>query len=306
LPRPTTAGLAAAGVVVLGALLGSSGLALVWRDPDRAGIDTLEITPANLAEKPGRPITVLVIGLDSDHLGDALNHAAPPGPAGADALMLVRVNPKGPLQVLNLPIELAVQLPGVRQPVALGSLYRRGGVALTTDVVREVVGLEPQRPDRYLVVPRSALRSIVDKVGGLELSPPEVMHYRDKAQNLRIELESGLQRLNGRQVEQLVRFRTKNLGDSGRRLDHQLVQTGLRDRFGRPEQLAQLPSLLRDLQGQVETNLTARESLSLLAAGLDDRRPIQFTRLPLKPALKDYGGLRQLDLPGGKPPWPTP
>jgi LCP family protein required for cell wall assembly len=208
--------------------------------------------------------------------------------------------------VLNLPVELAVRIPGSSEPVGLGSLYQRGGVALTADVVRELVGLEPPRPDRYLVLPRSALRRIVDRVGGLELSPPQVMRYQDKAQKYKIDLQSGLQRLSGSQVEQLVRFRDPGLGDSGRRIDHQLVETGLRERFRQPEQVSQLPDLLRDLQGQVETNLSARESLSLLSAGLDDQRPIQFTRLLLKPANKDFGGLRQLDVPPGKGLWKAP
>ena len=290
----------------MGALLGSMVLGLVWREPDRAGSDSLETTPATLAEKPRRPITVLVIGLDGERIGDAVNNAAPAGPPEADALLLVRVNPKGPLQVLNLPVELAVRIPGSSEPVGLGSLYQRGGVALTADVVRELVGLEPPRPDRYLVLPRSALRRIVDRVGGLELSPPQVMRYQDKAQKYKIDLQSGLQRLNGSQVEQLVRFRDPGLGDSGRRIDHQLVETGLRERFRQPEQVSQLPDLLRDLQGQVETNLSARESLSLLSAGLDDQRPIQFTRLSLKPANKDFGGLRQLDVAPGKALWKAP
>jgi len=294
------------GLLLLGAVVGSMLLGLVWREPDRAGSDSLEISPASLAEKPRRAITVLVIGLDSERIGDAVNHAAPAGSPRADALLLVRVNPKGPLQVLNLPVELAVRIPGSAAPAGLGTLYQRGGVALTADVVRELVGLEPPRPDRYLVLPRSALRRIVDRVGGLELSPPQVMRYQDKAQNYRIDLQSGLQRLNGSQVEQMVRFRDPNLGDSGRRIDHQLVESGLRERFRHPEQVSQLPNLLRDLQGQVETNLSARESLSLLAAGLDDQRPIQFTRLPLKPANKEFGGLRQLDVPPGKALWKAP
>ena len=306
LPRPKKENLVTGGLFLMGALLGSMVLGLVWREPDRAGSDSLETTPATLAEKPRRPITVLVIGLDGERIGDAVNNAAPAGPPEADALLLVRVNPKGPLQVLNLPVELAVRIPGSSEPVGLGSLYQRGGVALTADVVRELVGLEPPRPDRYLVLPRSALRRIVDRVGGLELSPPQVMRYQDKAQKYKIDLQSGLQRLNGSQVEQLVRFRDPGLGDSGRRIDHQLVETGLRERFRQPEQVSQLPDLLRDLQGKVETNLSARESLSLLSAGLDDQRPIQFTRLALKPANKDFGGLRQLDVAPGKALWKAP
>lgn len=283
LPRPTPEGLASAGLVVLGAVLGGSLLGFVWREPDPAGLAAEVSGPADLADKPARPITVLVIGLDAEKLGEGPNQAAPAGRPNADALMLVRVNPKGPLQVLNLPIEAAVNLPGEAHPIALGRVYQRGGVALTAEVARELVGLQPPKPDRYLVVPRSALRRIVDAVGGLELSPPRVMRYRDKAQKYSIDLQSGLQRLDGRQVEQLVRYRDPGLGESSRRRDQQLVQSGLRDRFARPDQLLLLPDLLRSLQGQVETNLTARESLSLLAAGLDDRRPIQFATLPLRP-----------------------
>jgi LCP family protein required for cell wall assembly len=286
LPRPTLQDLGRAGLLLLGLLIGGSLLDLVWRNPDPGALATTVTSPATLALKPSRPITVLVIGLDAERFGEGANQAAPAGRANADALMLVRVNPKGPLQVLNLPIEAAVNLPGESHPISLGAVYQRGGAALTAELARELTGLEPPRPDRFLVLSRSAMRRIVDAVGGLEISPPRVMRYRDKAQKYSIDLQSGLQRLDGRQVEQLVRYRDPGLGESARRRDHQLVQTGLRERFGRPDQLLLLPDLLRSLQGQVETNLTAAESLSLLAAGLDDPRPIQFATLPLRPPPK--------------------
>ena len=53
-----------------------------------------------------------------------------------------------------------------KQPVALGSLYRRGGPALVAGAVAELVQLPDGQPDRYLVLPRSALRELVD---GLDL-----------------------------------------------------------------------------------------------------------------------------------------
>lgn len=306
LPRLSRRSLGHLALTLAGALAGGSLLGLVWPEPDPGGLASEVSRPADLAEKPGRPITVLVIGLDADKLSDPTNKAAPAGRPNADALMLVRVSTKGPLQVLNLPVEAAVTLPGEPHPVGLGRVYALGGVALTADVTRELVGLQPPRPDRYLVVPRSALRRIVDAVGGLEISPPRVMRYQDKAQKYRIDLQSGLQRLDGRQVEQLVRYRDPNLGESARRRDHQLVQSGLRERFIRPDQLVQLPDLLRSLQGQVETNLTARESLSLLAAGLDDYRPIQFATLPLRPPPKPTPLPGEEDLKADEKPRPSP
>jgi LCP family protein required for cell wall assembly len=293
-------------VAIGGALAGGSLFGLIWPEPDRSLATQLEVTPSSLAEKPRRPVTVLVIGSDADTVGATDNGAAPRGPAHSDTLLLVRVNPKGPLQVLQLPVELAVNLPGSAQPVRLGDLYQRGGPMLTADVVRELVGLEPGRPDRYLVLPRSALRSLVSDVGGLEVSPPTTMKYEDKSRKYKIDLQSGLQRLDGRQVEQMVRYRDKGLGEQSRRTNQKLVVTSLRERLGQPEVLAQLPGLLAGLQGKVETNLTARETLSLLAAGLDDDHPIQITALPLAPEKKEHRGLRQLAADATGPLWKAP
>jgi len=279
-------------------------LALVWPEHDQAFQARPEVTPATLADKPRRPITVLVIGIDADRLGDATNKAAPAGPANADSLLLLRVQPKGPLQVLNLPTELAVRLPGQKQPVALGSLYRRGGVALTADAVRELTGLQPPSPDRYVVLPRAALRQLINGIGGLEIDPPRTMRYQDKAQRLKIDLQGGLQRLGGAQVEQLVRYRDRWLGEPDRRNNQQRFETALRDRLRQSEPLTVLPGVLRELEGQVETNLTPLEALSLMAAGLDDQRPIAFASLPLDPPKPAHGRLRQLSSKAPNPVWP--
>ncbi|MFN9619714.1 MAG: LCP family protein [Synechococcaceae cyanobacterium] len=303
---PSRRSLALAGTTVGGAVVAGWLLGLVWPLKDRAAPPRQEITAATLAEKPRRPVTVLVIGIDSDRIGDPVNGAAPRGPANSDALLLLRVNPKGPLQVLNLPPELAVNLPGRPQPVALGSLYRSGGVALVADAVREIMGLQANKPDRYLVLSRGGLRDLVNGLGGLEISPPRKMNYRDKSMKYRIDLLPGLQRMGGSQVEQMVRFRDRWLGDPGRRANHQVVETALRERLGQPEQLATLPSLLASLKSKVDTNLSAREALSLLAAALDDPRPAQFSTLPLDPPKPGHGKLRQLpkDLP--QPFWKEP
>lgn len=291
-------------LVAAGAVGAITLLSLVWPEHDQAFKARPEVTPATLADKPRRPVTVLLIGIDADRLGEATNKAAPAGPANADALLLVRVQPKGPLQVLNLPTELAVRLPGRKQPVALGSLYRQGGVALTADAVRELTGLQPPSPDRYVVLPRAALRQLINGIGGLEIDPPRTMRYEDKAQKLKIDLQGGLQRLGGAQVEQLVRYRDRSLGEADRRHNQQRFESALRDRLRQGEPLTVLPGVLRDLQDQVETNLTPLEALSLMAAALDDQRPIAFASLPLDPPKPSHGRLRQLSSKAPNPLWP--
>ena len=55
--------------------------------------------------------------------------------------MLLRIDASTSLEVLQIPIELAVQLPGAGEPSTLASLWRGGGVALVNDAIREIVGL---------------------------------------------------------------------------------------------------------------------------------------------------------------------
>ena len=293
---------------VLGAGVGlAAGLSLlgwVWPERDRA-VQEETLPSANaLAEPPSRPISVLLIGSDADRRGAVRNGAAPPGPANSDALLLVQVNPHAALQVLSLPVETAVRLPGDKQSVALGSLYRRGGPALVAGATAELLHLPPGQPDRYLVLPRSALRQLVDGIGRVELAPDRSMRYRDKAQNLSIQLEGGLQVLNGQQVEQLLRFRDPERGEDARRERQQMAIDSVLRQMGERRQLQQLPDLLAALQNQVDTNLTQSEALSLLAAVLQQSEPVRYGSLSLRPPLNPKDRLRQLDA-AAQQPWPN-
>ena len=294
-------GAAAAGMAAGVGLLG-----LIWPEPDRATQPVQQLTPADLGKAPSRSITLLVIGLDSEQPGDPLNQAAPRGPANADALLLVRVNPQAPLQVLTLPANLAVQLPGQKRPQSLGSLYRLGGAALTADAVRGLVGLDSGEPDRYLVLGRASLRSLVDGLGSIAANPTRALRYNDKSQRFTVDLQGGLQRLKGDQVEQLVRYRDPARPEDSRQDNHQLVVRSLLREMALPEQLGRLSSLLQSLQSQgVATNLSQPETLSLLAAGLSHGETVQFTSAPLAPAQPGQP-LRQIASSAPDPLWPAP
>ena len=96
-------------------------LATLWPEPDRvaSGAPLSAGQPETLAPLPEVPLTMLVIGLDADRLGEASNQAAPKGSANADALVMLRIATKDPLQVLLNPTELGVQLPGDEEPGSL-------------------------------------------------------------------------------------------------------------------------------------------------------------------------------------------
>jgi LCP family protein required for cell wall assembly len=292
-------------VAVLGVVGAVSVLDRLWSPPD-PGLSSEEQAGgrARLAEPPNRPITVLLIGSDANKIGAPVSGAAPPGPPNSDTLMLLRVDPAGALRVLQVPTEIAVKLPGQPGLLPLGALYRRGGVALTVDAVAELVGLALGQPERYVVVSRGALRELVDGLGGVELSPDRPMRYTDKAQNLTIDLQSGLQVLKGSQVEQMARFREPGLGEQGRRQRQQLVVSGLLAQLGRTDQLPRLPDEFARLAPQLDTNLSQAEALSLLAAALQKPETIRFDRVPLKPPIKPDQPLREIEASAPMPLWP--
>lgn len=303
------------GAAAAGTALGLGLLGLVWPEPDRAIQPLQQLTPADLGKVPNRSITLLVIGVDSEKPGDPLNQAAPRGPGNADALLLVRVNPEGPLQVLTVPPNLAVQLPGQQRPQSLASLYRIGGPALTADALRDLIGLDSGQPERYLVLGRSTLRSLVDGLGSLAANPTLALRYRDKSQRFSIDLQGGLQRLKGQQVEQLVRYRDPARPEESRQDNHQLVVRSLLREMALPEQLGQLSGLVQSLQGDgVATNLSQAETLSLLAAGLSHGEAVQFSSVPLAPprsqpaASAPSAGLALRAIASGAPNplWPAP
>lgn len=292
------------GSAAVGMAIGFAGLALLWPKTDLSLETRPLITPADLAKPPARPVTLLIIGLDGNRITDPLNRAAPSGPANADALVLVRVNPDAPTQALSLPPELAVALPGQRRPVALGRLYRLGGPALLGDAIAELVGLGTGQPDRYLVLSRTALRTLVDGLGGIEANAPRAMRYRDRAQGYSIDLQAGLQRLDGAQVEQLLRYRDPLRPQGSRSDDQQEVGRALLRAMLQPTRLAGLPTLVTGLRREVGTNLSQTETLSLLAGALSRREGVEFSTLPLSPVRPSHGSLRQLSPAATPPLWP--
>ena len=299
--------LAGLGLGALGLVTSVGLLDGLWPPPDQ-GLSSEEESgdTAPLANPPSRPITVLVIGSDADRLAAATNGAAPAGAANSDSLLLVRVDPEGPLQVLAIPTELAVKLPGRKKLQPLGSLYRQGGAALSAGAVAELVGLDPGQPERYVVLPRSALRELVDGLGGLELNLDQPLSYSDKSQAYSIDLQGGLQRLKGDQVEQLVRYRDKAGGEAGRRKRQELVIGQLVGELTRPDQWAQLPERWQRLTTQLDTNLSQGEALSLLTAGLGQEKAPRFSQVPLESPAKPDQTLRQISAKAPSPLWPNP
>lgn len=294
------------GIAVAGASLIAGALGVIWPKPDpMAAAPPSADDPASLAPLPKRPVMVLMVGLDADGINDPSNRAAPKGPANADSLMLIQISAGQPVEVLQLPTELAVNLPGRERLQSLADAYRVGGVALTADVIAEVVGLPEGKPDRFVVMPRQSLRNLVDGLGEVEVTLNQSYEHKDSAQNYRVNLQAGRQTLNGQQAEQLARFRPDPKDDQARRIRQEKLLAGIHDQLNQPNALALLPSVIGEVNTQIETDLTPMEMMSLTAAALSSDQPPVISQLQLAPRTGQQI-MRELKPNQSLPLWPKP
>lgn len=133
----------------------------------------------------------------------------------SDTLIACAYNPKTQkASMLSIPRDTYVENGKYKYSVynKINSLYSGGETPeKTLKAVNEITGLDIKY---YILVDTEALRKLVDLIGGVEFDVPINMKYDDYSQDLHIDLKAGLQKLNGKQAEHVVRFRHNNNGSS--------------------------------------------------------------------------------------------
>ena len=137
-----------------------------------------------------------------------------------------------------------------------------GGVARVQRDVMTVIGFIP---DFYVVIDYDAFFAIIDAVGGIEVYVPIRMRYDDPCDNLRIDIQPGLQPMNAETALHFVRFRQGNPGfpdmpggDLGRIQNQQAVVAAVTERLLRPASLLRIPEFINIFNESVHTDLTTR------------------------------------------------
>ena len=224
-----------------------------------------------------RPVNILVMGLDE---ATDVEGAQPGDLVGrTDTMLLVRVNPEDKaLNVMSIPRDTRVEIPGYGVD-KINQANFEGGAELAAETVAH--NFNNVEIDRYVRVSTVAFKEIVDLVGGVEVLVPKEMKYEDKTQGLVIDLEPGLQMLDGDEAEQFARFRQDSYGDIGRVQRQQILLKALRQRLMNPTVLPKLPQIIRVLQRYIDTNLSVEELLALAGFGLNlDAKDLHMVMLP--------------------------
>lgn len=136
--------------------------------------------------------------------------------------------------------------------------------------------------DRYVVVSIQAFRDIVDAVGGVEVNVPQAMQYEDPYQGLVIDLQPGVQTLNGEQAEGFVRYRSGYAdADIGRLKAQKAFISAFMKKIFSLNGVLQIPELINTISANLKTNLNTNEMIFLstkaLSLGSDDIRFFTLT-----------------------------
>lgn len=146
------------------------------------------------------PIQFLLLGVSTD-LGGKIT----------DTIMVATYNPKSQIaSLLSIPRDTYTGKDHSKGSPneKINALYTKGIDKILVKV-NELTGLDLKY---YMVVDNEALIKLVDVIGGVEFEVPIKMNYHDNTQGLSIELEKGVQVLDGDHAKQLLRFRKNDDG----------------------------------------------------------------------------------------------
>ncbi len=116
--------------------------------------------------------------------------------------------------------------------------------------------------DYYIMLDCKGLRSIVDRLGGVEITLPYQLDYEDPAQGLYIHLKKGHQVLSGEQAEQFVRFRHSYVTADIGRLDAQkLFISALIRQFKNNINLSTVTGIASDVYTYVTTDVALSDAI---------------------------------------------
>ena len=196
------------------------------------------------------PIRVLVLGCDRA--------------AGlTDSILVASIREKsGEVQILQLPRDTYAEYTE-RDYKKLNGAYGTLGLSGVKRFLSDALGV---RLDYAIALDLDCVSELVDAVGGVDVEVTQTMHYHDPYQNLTIDLEPGMHRLDGARAEHFLRFRSGYVNADLGRMDAQ--KRFIRAFVARCGELngASLMQIFWKLFPHIETDLPVHKAIGLVRA----------------------------------------
>jgi len=239
------------------------------------------VPPIPLQPEPdlNKPINILLLGADSRVTSD---------PGRADTIILVRLDPVTKhVRLLSLPRDTRVTIPGHgvnKLNQASSGYYRDGGTSLLVDTITTDL-LPGLRIDYTVKTDFAGFAAIIDALGGVTIDVEERMYY--KAVDVFIDLQPGVQHLDGEQALGYARFRMDAVGDFGTWADEdhgrvarqKKLLAAVIDQTKAVRTLLRLPAVINAVQAAVTTDM----SFSVMARIASTYKDVAYEDVELVP-----------------------
>lgn len=212
-------------------------------------------------------VNILLLGVDE-------------GGMRSDTIMLASLNGRtGRLNVLSIPRDTRVLVGNhyqkINAAIGIGAQeVRKGNLNEPEELSVQKVKLLTGLPIHYFMsVNFDGFKEIIDAVDGVEFDVPFRMKYDDPVQGLHIDLQPGLQVLDGEKAHDFVRFRKGNagypgyaMGDLGRVEAQQAFIKALISQKVNAKYLLRVDDIFDVVCRNVRTNYTAKDLVKHLGA----------------------------------------
>ena len=212
-------------------------------------------------------VNILLLGVDK-------------GGMRSDTIMLASLNGRtGKLSVMSIPRDTRVRVGNYYQKInaAIGigaQEVKKGNLKEPEELTVQKVKLLTGMPIHYFMsIDFDGFKEVIDALGGVEFDVPFRMKYDDPVQNLHIDLQPGLQVLDGEAAHDFVRFRKGNagypgyaMGDLGRIEAQQAFIKALIQQKVNAKYLLKADELFDVVVRNVRTNYTAKDLIRHLGA----------------------------------------
>jgi LCP family protein required for cell wall assembly len=244
------------------------------------------VPPIPLQPEPDldKSLNILLLGADSREKND---------PGRTDTIILVRLDPVTKhVRLLSLPRDTRVTIPGHginKLNQASSGYYRAGGASLLVDTITTDL-LPGLRIDYTVKTDFAGFAAIIDALGGVTIDVEERMLY--KAVDVTIDLQPGVQHLDGEQALEYARFRMDAVGDfgtwsgedHGRVARQKKLLAAVIDQTKEVRTLMRLPAIIRSVQAAVTTDMSfsvmARIAMTYKDVTYADVESVPFPGLP--------------------------
>ena len=242
------------GIVVFSVILfgGEQIYRVVEGKSENQGIQSEEIE-GEVEEATGEFIGLL-IGVDGSELNSKEEETF-----RTDTIILGKVNfDTGKIDMLSIPRDTRVSINGYMDKI--NHAYAYGEEELTIKTIEEFLDIEI---DHYVKVDFEVVQQMIDIIGGIELDVPNRMYYSDPYATppLLIDLQPGIQTLDGKQAHDFLRFRSYPDGDIGRVKNQQYFMKEFIKQTLKPSNLLKIDKLVKAYYDNIDTDLTLKETL---------------------------------------------